>query len=378
MKKGNSHELSGIRKILVIKLRHIGDVLLTAPVFRVLKEYFPDAHVAALVNRGTEEVLTGNSFIDEIIAFKGDIRGLSGMKRIKEEIRFLRQTRGKSFDLTIDLTGGDRSAVLSYVSGAGCRLARDPMRQGMTGKRFLYTRLVRPDEGYHTVLQNLEIVRSIGVKADNLRVDFHIPDEAGRTIRSTLSRHGITEKDTVVHIHPTSRWLFKCWKDEYMAEVIRRMTGNGLKVIVTSSPSEREIRKTRHILSMVGKDAALLDLCGSTSIKELAAVSAASDLFFGVDSAPMHIAAAVGTPAVALFGPSSAVLWGPWDNDNSFKNPYSMKNGRQESGIHTVLQKDWECVPCHMDGCNGSKASKCLEDIPPSEVVDILFRRLKV
>jgi len=99
----------------------------------------------------------------------------------------------------------------------------------------------------------------------------------------------------------------------------------------------------------------------------------------------MHIAASVGTPVVALFGPSGAFNWGPWDNMESNKlkggfagPPYSRRNGIQTFGIHTVIQEERQCVPCGSDGCNGSKASKCLDEIKPATVKEILSERLEV
>ncbi|MCL4475067.1 MAG: glycosyltransferase family 9 protein [Nitrospirae bacterium] len=401
----------GTKKILVIKLRHVGDVLLTVPVFRALRENFREAHISALVNSGTEEVLKGNPLIDEILLFERSIKGLSPLKRYLSEAGFLRRLRDKGFDMTVDLTGGDRPAVISFASGARYRLGWRP-KKGFIGKKRLYTHLSSPEGRRHMVLQNLDVVSQYGIHTENLSVDFHIPEEARMFVKKILEENnpppplsipplvrGDTEglkggeaglRDTVVHIHPTSRWLFKCWKDEYMAEVIGRLLDQGVKVVVTSSPDPKEINKAKRILSFIPSRithhaSRLIDLCGKTTIKQLGAVSEAADLFFGVDSAPMHIAAAVGTPVVALFGPSGAYSWGPWDNESSrltahgsqIENPYAQRNGIQRFGIHTVIQRDWDCIPCGSDGCGGSKMSRCLEDITVDEVKNILTEKLK-
>ncbi len=129
----------------------------------------------------------------------------------------------------------------------------------------------------------------------------------------------------------------------------------------------------------------LIDLCGKTTIKQLAALSEASDLFLGVDSAPMHIAAAVNTPVIAMFGPSLAFIWGPWDNkqesgvrsQKSEESPYTKRNGVQIFGRHTIIQKDWNCIPCGLDGCNRSKISNCLYEIQADELKYILTKKLK-
>ncbi|MDI6890022.1 MAG: putative lipopolysaccharide heptosyltransferase III [Thermodesulfovibrionales bacterium] len=377
-----NRNFNGIKKILVIKLRHIGDVLLTVPVFRALRETFPHAHISALANLETEEVLTGNSLIDEILPFDRNIKKLSHMKYYLKEIDFLMQIKKKGFDMTVDLTGGDRAAMISFVSGARYKLGWES-KKGFIGKGHLYTHLYKPNGNRHMVLQNLDVVRHFGINTEDLSVDFQIPEDDKALIKKILNEKNVKEDAPIVHVHPTSRWLFKCWEDEYMAEVMNWLLEQRVNIIVTSSPDERELDKAKGILSLVlsgltTHDSQFIDLCGKTTIKQLAAISDVSDLFFGVDSAPMHIAAAVGTPVIALFGPSGAFNWGPWDNESSkFKNPYIQRNGIQTFGMHTVIQRDWECIPCGKDGCDGSKISKCLDDIKPGEIINILREKLK-
>ncbi|MBI1921519.1 MAG: putative lipopolysaccharide heptosyltransferase III [Geobacter sp.] len=375
-------EFKNIRNILVIKLRHIGDVLLTAPVFRALRETFPEARITALVNKGTEEVLAGHSCIDEIISYDRGIKNCGGLRKFSAEFGFLRDIRARRFDMTVDLTSGDRPAIISFASGARFRIAADPKKGGMFGKRHLYTHRAILDGSRHTVLQNLDVVRPFGIVTDNPAVDFFIPKAARESVRRLLDDNGIDSGDKVVHVHPTSRWLFKCWNDAAMADVIRWLLESGVKVVVTSSPDRKEMAKAEQVLSLVPSHRAMVTLLGKTTIKELAAISERADLFFGVDSAPMHIAAAVGTPVVALFGPSGAFHWGPWDNEAirqwGQRNPYQNRNGVQSFGKHTVLQRGWECIPCGKDGCDGSKVSRCLEEMTVDEVIEILKEHLKI
>lgn len=370
---------AGIKKILVIKLRHIGDVLLATPVFRALKETFPNAHITSIVNSGTEDVLRGNPLIDEILVMDRSIKRLSPIRRYAKEIAFLKNIRANDFDMTVDLTGGDRAAILSFLSGAKYRLGWKS-REGFIGKQYLYTHLSEPDGNRHMVLQNLYVVKGFGINTEDLSVDFYIPEEDKAFAKNILKKNSVNKNTGIVHIHPTSRWLFKCWNDEHMAEIIRWLLDSGNAVIVTSSPDRREMEKARRIRSLVGDspDSRLIDLCGKTTIKQLGAISEISDLFFGVDSAPMHIAAAVGTPVVALFGPSGAFNWGPWDNKiSNLAPPYPNRNGIQTFGMHTVIQRNWDCIPCGKDGCDGSKVSKCLDEITPDVVIPILQERLK-
>ena len=350
-----------VKKILVIKLRHIGDVLLTVPVFRALRENFPDAYIAALVNSGTEDVLSGNPLINEIFIFDRNIKKMNHPIRYIKELSFLKQIRMKGFDMTVDLTSGDRAAMVSFASGARYRLAYSS-KSGILGKRYLYTHLSKKQPGQHMVLQNLEIVRQFGIDTEHKQLSFFIPDDAKMFVRKVFEENNINpplppfnslltnegyrgvkdrQRGYTVHVHPTSRWLFKCWKDEYMAEVIRWLINQGLKVIVTSSPEKHELEKAKNILSLVdelttphtpplvrGGIGWVIDLCGKTTIKQLAAIANASDLFIGVDSAPMHIAAAVGTPVIAIFG-AGVKSWRPWCE----KNAVIFKEGVSKKGI---------------------------------------------
>src|SRR4030043_1086472 len=238
-----------VKKILVIKLRHIGDVMLTIPVFRALRENFPDSHIAALVNSGTEDVLSGNPLINEIFIFNRNIRKMNPAMRYIKELFFLKQIRMKGFDMTVDFTSGDRAAIVSLLSGAQYRIAYSPKKEGLLAKRYLYTHLAKKQAGQHMVLQNLEVVRQFGIDTKHEQLDFFIPKDAKMFVKKIFEKNNIKNppsppffkggmvglRDTVVHVHPTSRWLFKCWKDKYMAEVIRRLIDNGSKVIVKFS-----------------------------------------------------------------------------------------------------------------------------------------------
>jgi heptosyltransferase III len=353
-------EFHDIKNILVIKLRHIGDVLLTVPVFRALRENFPGARISALVNAGTEEVLSGNPLIDDIIKFDRRIKTKSAPKKYAAELAFLSDIRARGFDMAVDLTSGDRAAILSYVSGARYRIAYDPRGEGFPGKRFFYTHLAKKNGSLHMVLQNLDVLAQFGIRTQNQKVDFFIPGEAQEFAEKLFKEHEVSASDTVVHIHPTSRWLFKCWRDEYMAEIIDWLLDHNVRVIVTSAPMAREMKRTNNTLDHVRKRSQVIDLCGKTTLKQLAAVCSRSGLFIGVDSAPMHIAAAVGTPIIALFGPSGADQWGPWIEDR------------------LVLVKDMGCVICQKCKREGVEVRRCLDAIRPEEVIAGIRQKLKL
>jgi len=366
----------GIKNILVIKLRNIGDVLLTVPAIRALRETFPGARISALVNPGTEQMLTLNPLVDEVIVMERGGRG----RGVRASIGFIRKLRARGFEMTVDLTGGDRAAFTGFLTGAKFRLGPDPAGRGFTGKAYLYThRAAPPPPMTHTVIRNLSVLRPFGIDTKDLAVDFFVGKADEDETLAILEREGLGAGRPFVHVHPVSRWLFKCPVPSLVAGVLDGIVRKGLPVVITSGPEAREMAMAREIERLMKEEA--FDLSGIISLKGLGALSKRAAFFFGVDSAPMHIAAAVGAPVVALFGPSGAFDWGPWDNEAarglSFSTggpltPYPSRSGVQRFGKNTVIQDTRECVPCGKDGCGGSKKSKCLDELDPKLIAGVL------
>ncbi|MCI4625843.1 MAG: putative lipopolysaccharide heptosyltransferase III [Candidatus Magnetoovum sp. WYHC-5] len=357
--------------------------MLVTPVIAILKEKYPDAQITALVNAGTEGVLKGNPLLAKVITYDRRTKEFFFVKRYAKELGFLLSLRRGFYDLSIDFTGGDRAALASFISGAAYRIGKKMRHKGFFKKQILYNQCVQLSNR-HVVLQNMELLKPLGIAEEgsqpiNYAVNFCIPED----VKEKMKRVLFPNTDKLIHVHPVSRWFFKCWRDDYMAECISALICEGYKVVVTSAPDEKEIKRVNSILSFVEKITPhsyrnmVMRLDGKTSIEELSQISSMSMLFFGVDSAPMHIAASVGTPVLALFGPSGAFNWGPWDNDEPPLAQYTKRNGIQISGRHTVIQRNWDCVPCGCDGCDGSKLSKCLYDITPDEVLPIIFEKLR-
>ncbi len=355
--KGPNLKNPPVQRILLIRLRNIGDVLLMVPTIRAFREAFPEAYLAAAVNAGTEEMLTGNPLLNEVLVFDPRWKTLPFRQKVAQEGKFVWGVRKRRFDLAINTTEGDRGAFLCLSSGARIKVGLYDTN-GLWWKSKVYDHMVRiPDWRSHLVEQMLEIPRSLGLNPQDKRVEVFYPPEDRRVIDQLLEKEGIGPEEDVVHIHPTSRWLFKCWRDKAMAGVIDELEKKkNIRTVLTSGKEEKELKKIDHILQAC--QTRPVSLAGKVTLKQLAALSARARLFLGVDTAPMHIAAAVGTPVIALFGPSGEFNWGPWGNG------------------HTVIKKDLECRPCGKDGCQGSKRSRCLEEISEEEVLEEAFRLL--
>jgi heptosyltransferase III len=343
---------STIERILLIRLRHIGDVLLTVPAIRSFREAFPKAFITALVNAGTEEMLTGNPLLDEVLVFDPQWKTLPFVQRIKQELRFLRQIRRRRFDLAVNFTEGERGAFLCLISGARYRVGSFSRKEKPGWKKFAFQQIVRvPDWRAHIVEQTLEIPQALGLPLGDRRVEIFYSKEDQKKLNHLLREEGAEDQSLLVHIHPTSRWLFKCWRDDGMAKIIDALQERaGVQVVLTSGSDDRELKKIHNILNFCRTQP--INLAGKITLKQMAALSRRSLFFIGVDTAPMHIAAAMGTPVIALFGPSGEFNWGPWGEG------------------HVVIKKDFDCRPCGQDGCQGSKKSRCLEEISDEEVLE--------
>jgi len=340
------------QRILCIKLKHIGDVLLMTPAVRALRRAWPGSTIAALVPRGTEGVLAGNSDLDAILVFDRGA-GIAGSWRA------VRAVRRYAPDLVLEMGQGDREAVLGWLSGAPERVGYAPRWSGRW-RRALLSRAAPWNGRRHVMEANLDLVRACGVPAETCRPVLVVQPEIRARMEVRLASAGLGPGQPLVVVHPVSRWLFKAWPEVGCAETIRCLVRRAEAAIaVTSGPGAAEMEAANRILarvaaSQVGAARSLvpvIGLIGQTTLEELTALLGRAALFIGVDSAPMHMAAALGVPVVALFGPSGEHNWGPWGEG------------------HVVVSSPYLCRPCGQDGCLGSKRSDCLEAISAQAVM---------
>ncbi len=329
-----------LRSVAVFMLRHIGDTVLSTPAFRALRAAFPSARILAVVNEGTQEMLDGNPDIDEILVFHRCRKDEGGIGRWKEEAALVRSLRAFRPDLSVNLTEGDRGAIFSVLSGARHRVGVTPNRKGFPGKEILFTHLCPPHDRYrHAVLRDLDVMAAAGIPPADLRLRLSLSDKDRETAARILREAGIAAGQPFSVVQPTSRWTFKCWTEDGMGGVISHLADLGIAPVVTSGPAPVEVAQAERIRERAGGRA--VSLAGRLSLKELGAVIASARLFVGVDSAPMHVSAAVGTPTVALFGPTGAFNWAPWEGIDWGYTP-DRPAGTRHVGRHAVVQVEWD------------------------------------
>ena len=331
---------ASVRRVLVTKLRHHGDVLLASPVFRVLKNRMPDADIDALVYSDTRDMLAGHPAISELHAVDRAWKRAGLATQARHEGALLRTLQSRRYQVVVHLTDHWRGAWLSQALRPRWSVA--PARDNALWRwSFSHQYKLPRATPRHTVELNLDALRRLGLYPEESEkaLVMNPGPEAEARVDGLLAGAGLAPKG-FIQLHPTSRWLFKAWTDERNAELMRRLARDGHRLVLTAAPDAREKAIVGRILAEAGVP--VVDLSGALTLRELAALSARARLFFGVDSAPMHIAAAMGTPVVALFGPSGEKEWGPW------RVP------------HRVVTSDHPCRPCGNDGCGGSKVSECL------------------
>lgn len=301
-------------RILVIRTDRIGDTLLSTPVLTALRERYPASHIAMLVTPYTQQVIAGHPALDGTLVDDrtGLHRGLLGF------LRLTRTLRNERFNTAIVLHPTLRLALL-------CRVCRIPNRVG-TGYRaysFLFNRRVyehRKDVRRHEVAYNLSLVTALTGEVACAEPFFFVPDEAHSAIAERMTEWGIGPDECVVTLHPGSGGSARSWPAASFARLGQRLMDNGMRVVLTGGPGERTLVE-QIAANMTPPPVVTVD---DLSIKELAALLAKSRLCITNSTGPLHIAAAVKTPTVALFcpiTPCSPARWGPYGDGHVVLQP---------------------------------------------------------
>lgn len=290
------------RSILIIKMRYIGDTILVTPLLRVLKQAMPRTTLHLLVNRQTAGIVKGHPDIDSLIAFDYD--------RAKRDFRyffqFLWQIRRLGCDMVMDLTRNDRSALFTFISGAAVRI-------GYEGTSFFLQKVYTHRLPYrfgrnHTVDHHLDMATALGLPATDVHPHLTVSEPDAGLIRRLLAANGIRAGRPIVLIHPGARRWYKSWPLERFSRIADAlMTRYPIQVVLSGGQEDRETCKI--IAARMKKR--VIDLCGKVSLELLTALIRESILLIGNDSAPIHVATAVNTPVIALFGPTRWEDWQP-------------------------------------------------------------------
>lgn len=297
-------------RILLIKLRHHGDMLLTTPVIHSLRQRWPDAQIDVLLYEETRDMLAAHPDIHHIYGIDRKWKKLGTRGHLLKEWQLLRALRDRRYQLVLNLADQWRSAIITRFTGAPVRIGFDFNKRRGGFWRYCHTQLasVSGHQQMHTVEQNLSILAPLGIAPDSSVAMSFLPED-WQSVSGKLAEKGVTEKFIVVQ--PTSRWFFKCWDESKMAQTITALQQDGHTIVLTSGPDKKELAMVDTILAACPQER-VVSLAGQLTLRQLGALIGHAALFIGVDSVPMHMAAALQTPCVALFGPSKLTFWSPW------------------------------------------------------------------
>lgn len=344
--------LKDCRNILIINLGGIGDVLFSTPALRALKASFPQIKISLMVVERVYEAVKDLRYIDEVIIFH------KNFKNLFKDIKILFVLRKKHFDLAINMRTlvSARSAreirLLFDIINPRTKVGRDTQGRG----KFFDIKVPETDRGAKFEMEyDLETVMALGVKVDDKSVDFTIDIFSSQSMKMILSKEGVLDSDLLVGIHPGGM-PSRRWPIENFAKVIDGLPQEvWCKIVVTGGREEASLanklsRKTQ---------ARTINLTGRLNLKELGALIKRCNLYISNDTGPMHIAAILKTPLVAILGPGDITRYDP----------------RNISDKAAVLYKKVVCAPCNKGRCNDLR---CLKIISPEEVIAAAINVLKL
>ncbi len=344
-------------KILVIVTRRIGDVLLTTPLISTLKKAWPSARIDVLVFQGTEGVLAGNPDIGEIIAVPAK-QTLSEMWRLFARIF-------RRYDLALSTSPSDRPTLYAWLAG---KRRVGVMARGAKHfwKRAMLDATV-PFENFavHTVVQNLWLADALGLPR-RFEMPFSWSTEDEEAIEAVFPGF-MREKFAVFHVHP--KFAYKMWAPDQWKVLAKLLHERGFRIVLSGSPERQEKDLIERMAATFDQPA--LNLAGTLNFHRLGLLLSKAALYVGPDTVTTHLAAAVGTPTVALFGPSNPVKWGPWPRGcTAHESPWIMR-GSQSVGNVALVQGFGACVPCLEEGCARieSSESTCLQMLSAETVI---------
>lgn len=351
---------SPVDKILVIVTNALGDVLLTTPLIRSVRRAYPNAVLHALVYDEASGILEGNPDIDAVIPLRP--RPTSA-----ESFAILRRI-WRAYDLALTSQTGDRPVLYSILAGKSRFAVVPGDRFRYRWKRWFVTGAAPLDTvSLHTVLQNLqladllEIPRCFDVVVPRVADDVHV-------LNRILPMDW--QQEAYVLLHTSPKFRYKYWTVKGWRALIEYLYDKGVKVVITASADRNQLAYVNDVIAEI--KARTINLAGQLTLAELSTLARHAALFVGTDTVITHIAAAVGTPTVALFGPSRPLVWGPWPKGYSEdRSPYVNHQPMQRVRNVLLLQGIGACVPCNLEGCERhiESRSDCLQFMPASRVI---------
>jgi heptosyltransferase-3 len=351
--------------ILVVVTRRIGDVFLTGALLRSLKRAWPDARLDLLVFEGTEGIARTHPDVAQIITVP--------MRASLADNLALLKRLWRRYDLALSTSPSDRPSLYAWAAGRRSVGIMDKGGKHLL-KRLLLSKTVAFDQlATHSLALNLRLATALGIEAKHeIPLAWSMEDE--RRLSVVFPGYG---KMRYAVLHPYPKFRYKMWTEQGWRQLAAWLEKRGIKVVVSGGPDAAEHAYVTALFPAGGVE--VVDLVGKLAFPELAALIAGAVVYVGPDTVTSHLAAATGTPTVALFGPSNPVVWGPWPRSwKDEPSPYVMRGTQLRANV-ALVQGAGDCVPCLQEGCDRhvESDSECLRSLSVERVIEAIDSLLR-
>ena len=336
-------QIPNYKRILIVRTDRIGDVLLSTPVIKAMREAYPQAYIAMMVSPYTKEIVEGNPYLDEVIIYDKDGKH----KRWGRCVKFARNLKKKKFDLSLILHPTNRAHLITYFAGIPRRIGYDRKFAFFLTDRIKHTKQLGEK---HESEYSLDLVKYLGIEPQDTSIFLPLKPESEGWIGELFAQGKIMAGDKLLAIHPGASCPSKIWPNERFAQVADSLIEKyDFKVLVIAGPKDMTL--AQNVIKNMRHPA--LNLAGKTSLSQLASILKRCRLFISNDSGPVHVACAVGTPVISIFGRSQKGLnpkrWGPVGDGNK------------------IIIREAGCIECLAHNC--LKEFACLKAITADDVM---------
>jgi 3-deoxy-D-manno-octulosonic-acid transferase/heptosyltransferase-1 len=345
--------------ILIVKLSAIGDVIHTLPALNAIRSHYPDAHITWLVEEDAAPLVKGHETLDRVLVSRRKrwlkaLRSSSLLNTIREIGDFMKALRDTRYDMILDFQALLKSGILVALARGDRKIGFGKGLEHMEySYLFLNERIPAVDMEIHALSRGMMLVDALGISSDEVEYKLPVSDLDREKVDKLLRRYGLKDIAPLIAINPVAKWETKLWSNQKFARLADELIDTyDAKILFTGGAGDRQT--IQNIMSVMNSRA--VNLAGDTTLNMLAALYEKMNLVVSTDTGPMHMAAAVGTPVVALFGPTA-----PWRT-----GPYGP--------AHQAIQAGLDCSPCFKRRC---ETMECMKTISVKQVLDATFSLLK-
>lgn len=342
--------------ILIVKLSAIGDVIHTMPALNAIRSHFPDAHITWLVEEDAASLVEGHEALNRVLVSKRKrwMRGLrssSFFSTTSEIYRFIKALRDTDYDMILDFQALLKSGVLIALARGKRKIGFGKGLEHMEHSYiFLSERIPAVDMEIHALSRGMMFIDALGIPSNMVEYKLPVSRHDYEKVDGLMRTYGLLGAKPLIAINPVAKWETKLWANKKFSQLADILIDRyDAKIVFTGGPDDRPTIKD--IMAVMKGHA--VNLAGHTTLKMLAALYEKMVFVVSTDTGPMHMAAAVGTPVVALFGPTAPWRTGPFGS------------------IHQIVRAELDCAPCFKREC---KTIDCMEQISVQQVIDAIHK----